>query len=236
MLAVMALLAALAAAGAWWLRAEAGLAVLVVGLLLLVWGIWFFRDPTRVAPAGPGLVVSPADGVVVKIDRVPLPKEVAGDAAVRGLAGAGEPMERIAIFLDLFSVHVNRVPAKGRIVKLAYVPGRFVNASFDKASEQNERAIAVMADDGGRAIGFVQIAGLVARRIVSHLREGQAVAAGERFGLIRFGSRAEVYVPAGTAFEVTVGQAVRAGETVLARLPVAGGVMAGSVDRREVSA
>ncbi len=195
----------------------------VLGALSAVltgWSVWFFRDPDRAPPAealepsGQVAVISPADGRVIKIDRAPLPRELrpAGDS------GTAEVFQRIAIFLNLFDVHVNRVPLSGRIIRVAYVPGRFFNASLDKASEHNERSAALLLDPHGRSVAFVQIAGLVAWRIVNHLREGQQVAAGERFGLIRFGSRAEVYLPLDAQPLVQVGQRVRAGETIMARM------------------
>ncbi|MGQ0628733.1 MAG: phosphatidylserine decarboxylase family protein [Phycisphaerales bacterium] len=186
-----------------------GLICLVLCATFSFWAVWFFRDPDRVPPVGPGLIISPADGRVIKIDQSPLPPEV----------HSGEPpMERIAIFLNLFNVHVNRVPCSGAITRTSYVPGKFLNASFDKASEHNERSAAVMQSDEGALVGFVQIAGLVARRIVNTLRPGQRVERGDRFGLIRFGSRAEVYLPPGTRWEVKVGDHVVAGTTVLARV------------------
>lgn len=198
-----------------------GWGLLAVGTLLTLWGVWFFRDPLRTPPVGARLVISPADGHVVKIDEAHVPPELAGawPEAAAGGVGAGKPVQRIAIFLNLFNVHVNRTPIAGEIAATAYVPGRFFAASLDKASELNERAGAVVTDERGRRVAFVQIAGLVARRIVNHLKVGQRVHAGERFGLIRFGSRAEVYVPPGTALRVRVGDFVRAGESVLAELP-----------------
>jgi phosphatidylserine decarboxylase len=219
MLAILVGLSALAG----WLSAAAGIAVASISFLLFLWALWFFRDPIRHPPSGAGLVISPADGKVIKIDRAPLPPELRSSAG--GLdwgtatnPGAEPQLERIAIFLNLFNVHVNRVPVAGRIVSTAYVPGTFVNASFDKASTHNERSLALLRDPQGRGVAFVQIAGLVARRIVNHLRPGQDVSAGERFGLIRFGSRAEVFLPAGTPIAVRIGDHVVAGETILASL------------------
>ncbi len=230
---------ALATAVAWWAAPLAGLLTLAPGLALWAWGLWFFRDPTRTPPRGDHLVLSPADGRVIKIDHADYPPELRAAAAALGAAG---PVQRISIFLNLFNVHVNRAPAAGRIAAVAYVPGKFFNASLDKASLHNERSGALLIDPAGRVHCFVQIAGLVARRIVNHLREGQTVAAGQRFGLIRFGSRAEVYLPPGTALRVAVGDHIRAGESVLAELaalpvapvvpqraPAAGAVGAGSV-------
>jgi phosphatidylserine decarboxylase len=151
-----------------------------IGLGLTVWCYYFFRDPDRVTPAREGLVVSPADGVVQMIGDFTPPEEL-------GLGAA--PMTRIAIFMNVFNCHVNRAPVTGRIDKIAYRPGKFLNASLDKASTDNERnALAIRMEDG-RAVAVVQIAGLVARRIVCEVGEGQALLAGQRFGMIRFGSR-----------------------------------------------
>lgn len=209
----------LVAAGLAWLAPAAGVVAGGVGLVLFAWGLWFFRDPARRPPAGERLVVSPADGRVIKVDRARLPVELRGAAEQLGAAGE---MQRVSIFLNLFNVHVNRTPAAGRIARVAYVPGKFFNASLDKASVHNERSGALLVDPAGRVLGFVQIAGLVARRIVNHLREGQEVSAGERFGLIRFGSRAEVYLPRGSEIRVRVGDCVVAGESVLAEMAAAG--------------
>jgi len=209
---IVVALCVLAGAVAAWLHPVAGGAMGLVGVLMIAWSLWFFRDPIRTAPKGVDLVISPADGKVIKIDRAALPEEVRqGDSVAR---------PRVSIFLNLFDVHVNRVPVAGVIKQLSYVPGKFFNASLDKASIYNERSAAVMVDDQGREVAFVQIAGLVARRIVNHLKPGQRVEAGERFGLIRFGSRAEVYLPEGSLIDVKVGQRVVAGTSVLGRLPV----------------
>ena len=178
-----------------------------IGVILTLWCVYFFRDPPRVVPTRPGLVVSPGDGVVQMIERAVPPPE---------LEMGNDPRPRISIFLNVFNVHVNRVPTDGRIVKSAYRPGKFFNAALDKASEQNERQSVRLAMDDGREIAFVQIAGLVARRIVCDLVEGQRVRAGERFGLIRFGSRCDVYLDDGMAPLVAVGQSVLGGETVIA--------------------
>jgi len=178
-----------------------------LALVLAAWITYFFRDPWRVTPSRAGLVVSAADGVVVTADRVPPPKELEmGDA----------PMTRIGVFLNVFDVHVNRIPLGGRVKKLAYSKGKFVNASLDKASEENERMAIRIASPDGTDVAVVQIAGLIARRIVCTLREGQEVATGERLGLIRFGSRTDVYLPADWAPLVVVGQRVIGGETVIA--------------------
>jgi len=188
----------------------------VLGLLLLpltVWCVAFFRDPERQTPAGPGLIVSPADGKLLPIVEAPPPPEL-------GLGDA--PRVRLSIFMNVFNVHVNRNPVSGTVVALAYRPGKFFNASFDKASVHNERmAIRVRpegAADGSQDIVVVQIAGLVARRIVCDLAEGQKVTRGARFGMIRFGSRLDVYLPAGARVRVAPGSTIVAGETVLAEM------------------
>lgn len=197
-----------------WMWPPIGYVVAGVMLLFVLWGFWFFRDPVRTpASNDPEAVISPADGKVIKVDLAELPKELREAAAAQGVTG---PLPRVSIFLNLFDVHVNRAVSAGTITKIVYSPGQFVNASFDKASELNERSVVLMKDQRGRTLAFAQIAGLVARRIVNHLREGQTVSAGERFGLIRFGSRAEIWMPAGTEINVKVGQRVVAGQTVMA--------------------
>lgn len=177
-----------------------------VGLVATLWCVWFFRDPWRVTPVDDGLVVAPADGLVVAVgEAVPPPELELGDA----------PMLRVGIFLSIFDVHINRMPVSGRVVKTAYRKGKFVNAALDKASVDNERmAIRLSTPQGD--IGVTQIAGLVARRIVSVLREGEEIVAGQRIGLIRFGSRAEVYLPRGWSVLAIKGQRAIGGETVLA--------------------
>jgi phosphatidylserine decarboxylase len=180
-----------------------------IGVGLTVWCYYFFRDPARVTPLRPGLVVSPADGVVSLLaPAVPPPELGLGDA----------PLTRISVFMSVFNCHVNRAPVAGVVRTVAYRPGKFLNASLDKASEDNERNGLVIDMADGRALGVVQIAGLVARRIVCFTAEGRSLATGERFGLIRFGSRLDVYLPDGVAPLVTVGQTMVAGETVLADL------------------
>jgi phosphatidylserine decarboxylase len=177
-----------------------------LGTVLTVWCALFFRDPIRVTPQRDGLVVAPADGRISMISQALPPPEL----------GLGDqPLLRISIFMSVFNVHVNRSPIAGRIERIAYRPGAFLNAELDKASEDNERNSLAIATPHGR-IGVVQIAGLVARRIVSFVREGQSVGPGERFGLIRFGSRVDVYLPDGCAALVSEGQTSIAGETVLA--------------------
>lgn len=185
----------------------------VICLVLTVWCYFFFRDPQRAVPAGDSLVLSPADGIVSKIADVVPPKEMEmGD----------EPMTRVSIFMSVFSVHVNRAPMAGKIVKMHYRPGAFVDVSLDKESENNERQELALETASGKKIIFVQIAGLVARRILTFVKEGDSVKAGERFGLIRFGSRLDVYLPKGTAVRVIEGQTAVAGETVLADINVTG--------------
>jgi phosphatidylserine decarboxylase len=177
-----------------------------IGMVLTAWCALFFRDPKRVTPQGEGIVVAPADGRVSLIVQAAPPSEL----------GLGDrPLPRVSIFMSVFNCHVNRSPVAGRIERIVYRPGKFINAELDKASEDNERNSLVIATPGGR-IGVVQIAGLVARRIVSFVREGQSLAAGERFGLIRFGSRLDVYLPDGAKPLVSEGQTAVAGETVLA--------------------
>lgn len=178
-----------------------------IGVILTAWCAYFFRDPDRVTPIRDGLLVSPADGVVQSVnDAVPPAELDMGD----------ESRPRISIFMNVFDVHVNRAPASGEITRVAYTPGKFLNAELEKASEDNERNAVRMTTEGGKDIAFVQIAGLVARRIVSHIDQRQKVLAGERFGLIRFGSRVDVYLEKGTNPLVCVGQRMIAGETVLA--------------------
>jgi phosphatidylserine decarboxylase len=178
-----------------------------LGVVLTAWCAYFFRDPERVTPLGKSLVVSPADGRVSSIANVVPPPE---------LDLPRELHTRISVFMNVFDVHVNRSPMDGRIAKLAYVPGAFLNAELDKASEDNERQALTLDVDGGKTIGVVQIAGLVARRIVKFVGEGERLSAGQRFGLIRFGSRVDVYLPEGAAILASVGQLALAGETVLA--------------------
>jgi phosphatidylserine decarboxylase len=180
-----------------------------IGLLATAWCAYFFRDPPRVTPLGEGLVVSPADGVVQMIVEAVPPEELDLGPA---------PLPRVSVFLNVFDVHINRVPVDGRVAAQAYRPGTFVNAALDKASEDNERHCVTLETAAGQRLGLVQIAGLVARRIVCHLEDGQNVRAGERYGLIRFGSRVDLYLPAGTAPLVAVGQRAVGGETVLADL------------------
>ena len=180
-------------------------------LLVLVsaWIAYFFRDPDRVTPLREGLVIAPADGRISAIERVRPPPELG--------FGIGE-RQRISVFLSVFDVHINRAPVAGRISRSVYVPGAFINAALDKASADNERRVLIITTGSGQEIGVVQIAGLIARRIVTIKDEGDPVSVGERIGLIRFGSRVDVYLPEGKTALVAVGQRAIAGETVLGDL------------------
>lgn len=180
-----------------------------LGVGLTVWCYYFFRDPDRVTPVRPGLMVSPADGVVSMIGPAAPPAEL-------GLGPA--PMTRISVFMNVFDCHVNRAPIAGRVSKRAYRPGKFLNASLDKASVDNERSAIAIDTGDGRVVAVVQIAGLVARRILCDVAEGSVLSTGERFGMIRFGSRLDVYLPDGVAPLVAEGQRTVAGETVIADL------------------
>jgi phosphatidylserine decarboxylase len=182
-------------------------ALVMLGLLFTVFCLYFFRDPERVAPVRPGAVLAPADGRVVKVDLAVPPVEL-------GLGPAPRP--RVAIFLSVLNVHVNRVPVAGRITKIAYRPGAFVNAALDKASEDNERNAIAIRTESGQEFGVVQIAGLIARRILCEVAVGDAVATGQRFGIIRFGSRTDLYLPEGVVPLVAVGQTMIGGESVIA--------------------
>lgn len=179
-----------------------------LGVLATAWCAYFFRDPRRVTPVRDGLFVSPADGRVSQIAIAPPPAELELGVA---------PRLRVSIFMSAFDVHVNRSPVAGRIARVAYRPGKFINADLDKASEENERN-GIVIETGAGSIGVVQIAGLIARRIVCFVREGQSVNPGDRIGLIRFGSRVDVYLPEGARPLVAEGQVSVAGETVLADL------------------
>ena len=186
------------------------------GWILIGGAIWvavFFRDPVRTTPRGEKLIVAPADGLITMIAKVPPPPELRG---ADGLADGD--YTRVSIFMSVFDVHINRAPISGRVARVAYVPGKFINADLDKASEDNERQHILIEKADGQPIGFTQIAGLVARRIVPFVKPGDLVAGGQRIGLIRFGSRVDVYLPAGTAPKVLLGQRAIAGETVLAEI------------------
>ena len=182
-------------------------------LVFLTFGVAaFFRDPVRATPQGEGLIVSPADGLVTMIQRVELPPELRGPQAL-----GDQPMVRVSIFMSVFDVHINRTPISGTVRHVIYISGRFLNADFDKASEENERQHIIVEDRNGLRIGFTQIAGLVARRIVSFVKSGDIIVAGQRVGLIRFGSRVDVFLPEDYGCQVALGQRAVAGETVIAK-------------------
>ena len=191
----------------------------IIGWLMLGVTIWvaaFFRDPMRITPMAADLVVAPADGLVTQIAEVAPPPEIAGPDGIGDAA-----MLRVSIFMSVFDVHINRTPVAGTLRKLVYIPGKFLNADLDKASEENERQHFVVERADGVRIGFTQIAGLVARRILPFVSMGTDLATGQRVGLIRFGSRVDVYLPAGTMPQVLLGQRTLAGETVIARIGTA---------------
>ncbi len=178
-----------------------------IGLVLTVWCAYFFRDPDRTIPVGDHLIVSPADGVIDTVQQVTPPAE--WDIG-------SEPRWRVSVFLNVFDVHVNRVPWGGKILKLIYHPGKFLNATLDKASDENERQVVTVETPQGDQIAFVQIAGLIARRIRCDVQEGHEVSTGQRFGMIRFGSRMDVYFPPKVVPLAVPGQRVIAGETIIA--------------------
>lgn len=177
------------------------------------WVLAFFRDPKRVTPLDDKFIVAPADGLVNLITPVKAPPELQGEGGL-----GDEEMLRVSIFMSVFDVHINRTPIEGTIKRVAYISGKFLNADLDKASEDNERQHFLVERNDGLKIGFTQIAGLVARRIMSFVKEGDFVAAGQRIGLIRFGSRVDVYLPKGTTPNVVLGQRTIAGETVIAEI------------------
>ncbi|MEO6256049.1 MAG: phosphatidylserine decarboxylase [Sphingomicrobium sp.] len=195
---------------AYWLDWEL-LTFLLAGFT--IWVAAFFRDPLRTTPRAEGLVVAPADGLITLIAKVPPPPELRGDD---GLGDA--EMTRVSIFMSVFDVHINRSPISGRVRRIAYIPGKFLNADLDKASDDNERQHFMVEGADGVRIGFTQIAGLIARRILTFVREGDTLEAGQRFGMIRFGSRVDVFLPAGTGPLVLLGQRAIAGETVIAEI------------------
>ena len=188
-----------------WLGPRTG----ALGIALALWVAYFFRDPPRTVPTREGLVVSPADGIVSMITEAVPPAEL-------GLGA--DALTRVSVFLNVFDVHINRAPVAGTIERIAYHPGKFLNASLDKASVDNERNSLCLVLADGRRVGVVQIAGLVARRIICRVREGQRLGTGERFGLIRFGSRTDLFLPKGVSPLVAVGQRMIGGETVMADL------------------
>jgi phosphatidylserine decarboxylase len=187
-------------------------------LAVAAWVAVFFRDPVRTTPQGDGLIVAPADGLVTMVQRVAVPRELVGELG-------DAPLMRVSIFMSVFDVHINRTPIAGTIRQVVYISGKFLNADLDKASEENERQHIVVEGRDGRKIGFTQIAGLVARRIVGFVKPGDILATGQRVGLIRFGSRVDVFLPDDVVPQVTLGQRSIAGETVIGRvggLPVIG--------------
>ncbi|MFN3955118.1 MAG: phosphatidylserine decarboxylase [Pararhodobacter sp.] len=191
-----------------------------IGVGLTVWCYYFFRDPERVTPQREGLMVSPADGVISLIEPAVPPSEL----------GMGEaPLTRVSVFMNVFNCHVNRLPISGTIAAVSYRPGKFLNASLDKASDDNERNSLAIEMADGRKIAVVQIAGLVARRIVCDAKPGQTLETGERFGMIRFGSRLDVYLPPEVQPLVALGQTMVAGETVIADLASHEGARRGEV-------
>jgi phosphatidylserine decarboxylase len=179
---------------------------------LMVWVAAFFRDPVRVTPASNDILVSPADGLISLIVNCPPPRQLAGEGGLEE-----GPVTRVSVFMSVFDVHVNRTPIAGKLTRVVYVPGKFLNADLDKASDENERQYFIVEAETGERVAFTQIAGLVARRILRFVEEGAVLRTGERIGLIRFGSRVDVYLPAGFVPEVMIGQRAVAGETVLAR-------------------
>ncbi len=182
----------------------------IIGLVLTLWCVFFFRDPERFTPQGKNLIISPADGVVNLIEENATPPAE--------LELANNDWTKISIFLNVFNVHVNRTPITGEITKVNYRAGKFVSANLEEASTENERNSAIVKTKDGQQIVFVQVAGLVARRIVSDLKEGQKVQAGDRYGIIRFGSRADIYLPKTSKVKALVGQTMVGGETVIGEL------------------
>ena len=212
--AIALLLGAIIDGALWWfLHIPAwGVGAIAVATVALAYFVFmFFRDPVRFPPPDPDAVLSPADGFVCLLGQVPMPEELS--------PASSEPVWRVSVFMSVLDVHVNRMPVAASIVKKHYISGKFFNASLDKASKDNERMLYLARTPGGREIAFVQIAGLVARRIVPFATEGDSLARGERFGLIRFGSRVDVYLPPGVAPTVSIGQTMVAGETPIAILP-----------------
>lgn len=209
--------------------AIAGVIALVGWLLLGPWIGWplavltlcvlaFFRDPVRVTPQNDRFIVAPADGLVTLIQKVPPPRELTVDDGSGSRPMEPEPVTRISIFMSVFDVHINRAPIGGAVRRVIYIPGKFVNADLDKASDENERQHVLIERGDGLRVCFTQIAGLVARRIVPFIKPGDIIATGQRVGLIRFGSRVDVYLPDGTESKVLLGQKTVAGETILAEV------------------
>ncbi|WOE74338.1 phosphatidylserine decarboxylase [Alterisphingorhabdus coralli] len=183
---------------------------------ITVWVAAFFRDPKRVTIDHPQLITAPADGLITLIQEVVPPAEIAGPDGL-----GDDPLVRVSIFMSVFDVHINRAPIGGTVKRVVYIPGKFLNADLDKASEDNERQHFLIERDDGMRVGFTQIAGLVARRIVPFVKDGDVVAIGQRVGLIRFGSRVDIYLPKGTLPRVVKGQRTVAGETVMAEIAAA---------------
>ena len=182
----------------------------LIGLVLTLWCIFFFRDPPRIIPQEVGVLVSPADGLVTKIEHdVEAPND---------LNLPGKKFNKISVFLNVFDVHVNRVPISGKIVKISYKSGKFLSANLDEASTENERNAVLLETKDKTEIIFVQVAGMVARRIVSELKEGQEVVTGQKYGIIRFGSRADIYLPENVEIKVLIGQTMIGGESIIAKL------------------
>jgi phosphatidylserine decarboxylase len=209
--------------------AVAAVACVAAALLVGQWLAWplgilvycicaFFRDPLRVTPKGDGLIVAPADGLITLIQKVAPPRELSMDDGTGSPSLGTGPVTRVSIFMSVFDVHINRTPIAGTVRRVVYIPGKFLNADLDKASEENERQHILVDQGNGTMVGFTQIAGLVARRIVPFVKPGDMIAAGQRIGLIRFGSRVDVYLPEGTEPLVLLGQKTVAGETILAQI------------------
>lgn len=182
-----------------------------LGVILTLWCIWFFRDPKRSVPQRKGLIVAPADGQVLLIERAPLPEELEELAT-------GQPLLRVSIFMSVFNAHINRAPVSGIVEKIVYRPGKFFSAGLDKASRDNERSTMVLRQDNGERLVVVQIAGLIARRILCFVKPDTRLEVGERYGMIRFGSRVDIYLPDGTEPLVCEGQTIIGGETIIADL------------------
>jgi phosphatidylserine decarboxylase len=182
----------------------------LIGLVLTLWCVFFFRDPERVIPVEENVVISPADGVVTRVEY--------GVEAPDDLGYGNKKFNKISVFLNVFNVHVNRTPIAGKVTKVSYKPGKFLSANATEASEENERNSVVVKAADGTEVVFVQVAGLVARRIISDLKEGQEVKMGDRYGIIRFGSRADIYLPENVAIKSLVGQTMIGGETIIAKL------------------
>jgi len=188
-------------------------------LVFLTFGICaFFRDPERVTPRDDGFIIAPADGLITLIQKVAPPRELSANDGTGVAVMSTATVTRVSIFMSVFDVHINRAPIGGTVRRVVYIPGKFLNADLDKASEENERQHFLIERGDGLQIGFTQIAGLIARRIVPFVKAGDMVAVGQRVGLIRFGSRVDVFLPEGTEPQVLIGQRVVAGETVIAEL------------------